>query len=62
MEYTSLTTVGLPLLISWPTSWKMLLQLIDLSKEPRFTMTATANKICSRTYFCRLQETNVQEK
>lgn len=47
----TLTTVGLPLLISWLTSWKILLQSIDLSKDPLFTMTATANRICSRTYF-----------
>lgn len=53
--YASLTTVGLPLLMSWLTSWKMLLQLMDLSREPLFTITATANRICSRTYFCRLQ-------
>lgn len=57
MWYASLTTVGLPLLMSWLTSWKMLLQLMDLSREPLFTITATANRICSRTYFCRLQWT-----
>lgn len=57
-----LTTVGFPLLRSCPTSWKMLLQLMDLSKEPRFTMTATASRICSRTYFCRLGRKNTGGK
>lgn len=55
VEARPLTTVGFPLLMSCPTSWKRLLQLMDLSSEPLFTMTATANRICSRTYFCRLQ-------
>lgn len=41
--------------MSWLTSWKMLLQLIDLSSDPLFTITATANRICSLTYFCRLR-------
>lgn len=57
---STLTTVGLPLLISWLTSWKMLLQSMDLSSEPRFTITATANRICSRTYFWRLQNTKTK--
>lgn len=60
LRYDFLTTVGFPLLRSCPTSRKMLLQLMDLSREPRFTMTATANRICSRTYFCRLVETQVR--
>lgn len=51
-----LTIVGLPLLMSCPTSWKMLLQLILLSTVPLFTMTATARRICSRTYFWRLEK------
>lgn len=51
-----LTIVGLPLLMSCPTSWKMLLQLILLSTVPLFTMTATASRICSRTYFWRLEK------
>lgn len=51
-----LTMVGLPLLMSCPTSWKMLLQLILLSTVPLFTMTATASRICSRTYFWRLEK------
>lgn len=55
--YVFLTTVGFPLLMSCPTSWKMLLQLTLLSTEPLFTMTATARRICSRTYFWRLEET-----
>lgn len=55
LNYVFLTTVGFPLLMSCPTSWKMLLQLMLLSREPLFTMTATASRICSRTYFCRLQ-------
>lgn len=56
----ALTTVGLPLLMSWLTSWKMLLQSMDLSSEPRFTITATASRICSRTYFWRLRNTTIE--
>lgn len=54
-----LTMVGLPLLMSCPTSWKMLLQLMLLSTVPLFTMTATASRICSRTYFWRLERKRV---
>lgn len=48
--------------MSCPTSWKMLLQLMLLSREPLFTMTATANRICSRTYFWRLEETRETQR
>lgn len=57
-----LTTVWFPLLISWLTSWKMPLQSMDLSREPRFTITATAKRICSLTYFWRLRATMNGEK
>ena len=49
--------VGFPEVMSWPTSWKILLQLMDLSREPLFTMTATASNTCSLTYFWRLLHT-----
>ena len=44
-----ITIVTLPLLMSWVTSWNRQSQLWSVSSVPRFRMTATVWRICSRT-------------